>query len=189
MVPVCDVVPKRTVAWVAFIVAGGFVAWTAGGGVTAGDALWVLVHAWGLVLIGPAVEDQLGHDRFAMLVASGGVAVALGGPAIARDLVLVSALVLVPVATGYVALFPTSQLVAVVPGVPPRMVELPAIVVAGCWTLLLGIRMLLDGPTFLGRHVEWVAWSFGALAVWGCLAARVLRRRHRLSPDWWEGEG
>jgi membrane associated rhomboid family serine protease len=221
MIPISDVVPTRTAPWVTrlFVAAIGVVfvgellvpSLDVGGLIRASnhpDALvrWrtlpllPFLHA-GLVqagtnmlalwLFGGAVEDRLGHGRFAALLAAGAVAATLG----ARwAMPLMTPLTgaagpIAAVVAAYLLLWPRSRILVLVPlPVVFDVVEIPAAIVPVFW-LLLQVIGVANGRLSPTLAAEQTLWAILAGTLVGVLAARTLPRRERMRVDWWDCEG
>jgi membrane associated rhomboid family serine protease len=221
MIPISDVVPTRTAPWVArLLVAAIGVAFVGEWLVPALDvrglihasnspdalARWRLLpllaflHA-GLVqagtnmlvlwLFGPAIEDRLGHGRFAGLFAAGLVAAAAGARW-AMPLMTPLTGAAGPIATviaAYLVLWPRSRLLVLIPlPVVFDVVEIPAAIVPVFWILLqlIGVAHGRLSPTLAAEQTLWAILA-GTLV--GVLAARALPRRERMTVAWWDGAG
>jgi len=150
-----------------------------------------IAHAAGnllaLWLFGGTVEDRLGHLRFAAFYLLTGLA-----PAVVSTLSASPASVPVVGASGavagvigaYLALFPRSRVLALVPRVTPAwdVIELPAALIAVVWIglqLAGGLGHPFGPPDGLLGWAPGVGLAAGALLVW------VFRRRDRLRVEWW----
>lgn len=190
VLPVCDVVPRRTPArttWctLAALLAVAAWAWTQPA-LRPTAWLW-LVDGWAVLLSAPAVEDRLASLRFvALLAAAAGVAVTVamivGGPGwwVMPSGVAASTL------AGHLTLFRGSQVLALFVGWPYSVHELPMTSVALVWTTIrIGVWSLAPtGAVTATALVSPASIVSGALV--GALLARLLQRRDRASPEWWD---
>jgi membrane associated rhomboid family serine protease len=157
--PLRDVIPSRTRPLVTLAAAGAaglLFFWHAPSIAT---ACLVLAHVLPLVVLGETVEDQLGHDRHAVVLGAASVLGALlsghpGGvlPSLTAAVIGV-----------HLALFPTARILW---HVVFDVLEVPSFFLIGCWILLL---VLTGGP------IEAPALALAVSAA----AARLLRRRDR----------
>lgn len=221
MIPISDVIPTRTTPWVTGLLVAAIGVVFAGELVLPAldvrsviyaadspDALarWRLLpllaflHA-GLVqagtnilalwLFGPALEDRLGHGRFAGLFAAGLVAAVLGARwAMPLMTPLIGAAG--PIATiiaAYLVLWPRSRILVLIP-LPLLfdVVEIPAAIVPAFW-LLLQIAGGAHGRLSPALAAEQTLWAVLAGALAGLIAARALPRRERMTVEWWDGAG
>lgn len=190
MLPVCDVVPRRTsasVTWCALAALAAVSAWAWAQPALKPTAWLWLVDGWAVLLSAPAVEDRLTRLRFvALLVVAAGVTAAVamvaGGPG---WWVLPSGLAASTLA-GHLTLFRGSQVLALFVGWPYSVHELPMTSVALVWAAIrVGVWSLAPtGAVVATALVPPTSLIAGALV--GVLFARLLRHRGRLSPDWWD---
>lgn len=215
MIPLRDVIPSRTVPGVVIaLVAAHAAAFAAGHtlperdvfaariGLAPADAPPVRilasmfvhastahlgVNALFLVIFGRAIEDRLGHVRFAAFYLLCGA-----GAAIADGILRPGAGTTLPGASGaiggivgaYFALFPRSKIVAIVPLMAVPFIEIPAVAFLGLWLLVplaLGLGPLeRTGP---GTHAFWVYLTSVGM---GAAAVLVFKRPERLRVEWWD---
>jgi membrane associated rhomboid family serine protease len=145
------------------------------------SALWIF---------GPNLEDRMGHGRFLMFYLLVGTVGALAGATAQADspLPLVGASSAVAGVIGaYFVLFPTSRALILTP-VPWTidLIEVPSLVLAAAWLLLLAIGM--DGSfvrSIAAQSPSVVAQVAGALV--GALTVWIFRRPERMAVEWWSG--
>jgi membrane associated rhomboid family serine protease len=202
MIPLCDVIPRRTRP----VATAGLFTMLAIEAAGAWRLPWplqqqtlplvllasmVAIDCWGLWLLGPAVEDRLGRVRFAALVGSAALlALAAGAAWPQRPLPILgpSAWTFAGVAAAHLVLFPSSRLLVPTVAPKPSLAELPTAPLALGWIVVEIWVFIALAPFAGGLARPWlpVAQTLAAGA-WGALAARRLRIRERMSPVWWEG--
>jgi membrane associated rhomboid family serine protease len=217
MIPISDVIPTRTTPWVTVLLVAAIGVVFAGEFVLPEldprslafasanpDAMirWrlsllVFVHS-GLVqaatnmltlwLFGGAVEDRLGHGRFAGLFAAGLVAAVLGAQ---WAMPLMTPLIgaagpIAAIAAAYLVLWPRSRILVLIPlPVVFDVVEIPAAIVPAFW-LLLQIAGGTSGRMSPALAAEQTLWAVLAGTLTGLIAARTLPRRERMRVEWWD---
>jgi membrane associated rhomboid family serine protease len=180
MIPIRDVIPTRTTAFVVFAFIAANAAMLTFALVvlrpTTGFVVYLAVNALFMWLFGENVEDRTGHGRFVALLIVSGSAAAItrmaGGYA---DAGLVAAGGATAGTMGaYFTLFPRSLIVTLVPLIiTVKVVEIPAMYLLPAWFVF--------------------QWSAGTLAAHlvafavGLLGGVALRRPERLSVEWWVG--
>jgi hypothetical protein len=221
MIPLGDVVPRRTRPVLTHVVTGllagavlGFHlltepgqrhAWLWTWGATAASLPWpALATAWWLepawlagvanaavlLLLGPAVEDRLGHDRVAALLAVtiAGTAMATAwAPALTPRPVAGAAPLAAAVAAAHVRCFSESRLAWWLPGpAGGRVWETSTVILIGVWAIVVPGHLAqavqpgpVPTPPLLGTAIG---------AGTGLLLARRLARPERCRVDWWDGE-
>jgi membrane associated rhomboid family serine protease len=219
MIPISDVVPTRTTPWVTRLLAAAIGIVFAGEllvpaldvssairAANSPDALarwrWLpalaflhagvvqaATNALALWLFGGAVEDRVGHGRFAALFLAGLVAAAIG----ARwAMPLMTPLTgatgpIAAIVAAYLVLWPRSRILVLIPlPVVFDLVEIPAAIVPVFWILLqlVGVAHSRLSPTLAAEQMLWATLA-GALV--GIVAARTLPRRERMRMEWWDG--
>jgi membrane associated rhomboid family serine protease len=220
MIPISDVIPTRTTPWVTVLLvaamgvvfAGEFMlpeldprSLTFASGNPDAMIRWrlpllVFVHS-GLVqgatnmltlwLFGGAVEDRLGHGRFAGLFAAGLVAAVLGAQ---WAMPLMTPLIgaagpIAAIVAAYLVLWPRSRILVLIPlPVVFDVIEIPAAIVPAFW-LLLQIAGGASGRMSPALAAEQTLWAVLAGTLVGLIAARTLPRRERMTVAWWDYEG
>jgi membrane associated rhomboid family serine protease len=221
MIPISDVIPTRTTPWVTALLvlvigvvfAGEFVlpaldprsvvfasgnpdaairwrllpllAFLHGGLVQAATNMLTL---W---LFGGAVEDRLGHGRFAGLFAAGLLAAVLGAQ---WAMPLMTPLIgaagpIAAIVAAYLVLWPRSRILVLIPlPLVFDVVEIPAAIVPAFW-LLLQIAGGASGRMSPALAAEQTLWAVLAGTLVGLIAARTLPRRERMRVDWWDYGG
>lgn len=160
-----------------------------GAEVSGATLVLTLVDLLILWLFGASVEDRFGHARFVgfCLVAST-ITLSIGlrwappwAPAWSM-LPVATAGMLAAVMGAYLALFPRSRVLVLVPWWPgPRVSEVAVTVVMALWSVLqLVLTVGAPGPA----GTTWLALGLG-LGLGG-VAAPVLRRPERMGPAWWD---
>ena len=210
MIPLCDLVPSRTrpIATLGLVVASarrvvvlwallagsstplarlGFApaTWTWTGIVVTlsmhADLTAAIASLLALWLFGPAVEDRLGHGRFLVLWAAGGLAAAAAQIAVAPHataMFLGGVGATAGVVAGNLALHPRGRLLAVTPVVFGfEFVDLPSWLYAAVWLSVLPLATLMPLAT-LGA-------TCAAGAAVGAAVAAVARRPERMRIEWW----
>lgn len=152
-----------------------------------GGWLHLILNMWTLWLFGPAVEDRMGHLRYLFFYLGCGIAASFAHAFINPDSevpALGASGAIAGVLGCYMRLFPTAQVVVLVPVIfIPLFFELPAAVFAGFWflmQLLQGTAEILAGPAGRGSVAFWA--HVGGFVV-GFLLAPVLHQptqRHRV---------
>jgi membrane associated rhomboid family serine protease len=217
MIPISDVIPTRTTPWVTVLLVAAIGVVFAGEFVlpeldprslvfASGNPdamirwrlpLLVFVHS-GLVqaatnmltlwLFGGAVEDRLGHGRFAGLFAAGLLAAVLGAQ---WAMPLMTPLIgaagpIAAIVAAYLVLWPRSRILVLIPlPLVFDVVEIPAAIVPAFW-LLLQIAGGASGRTSPALAAEQTLWAVLAGTLVGLIAARTLPRRERMTVAWWD---
>lgn len=135
----------------------------------AGTLVRLCLHLGPLVVLGATLEDQLGHVRFAALLA---LSVLLGAWADSAPPTVHTAMLYLAAATlaGHLTLFPASRIVV---SVGVAAAEVPSFFAAGVWVLaVVFTRTPLAGATL-------------TLAL-SALAVRRLRRADRATWTYWD---
>jgi membrane associated rhomboid family serine protease len=174
MIPLRDVIPTRTppLVTIALLVAQALLF----AELPFGPALIHLAaNVACLWNYGPTVEDRMGHLRFLMfsvLCSAAALVVQRIVGAVAPAVVVGFAGGIAGLIGAYLALYPESRLVTLVP-LPffTRVVELPAVVL-GCLWLVLQFASRI-GMTGVG----------GLIA--GAVSVRLFRRPERMRVEWW----
>lgn len=192
VIPVGDVIPRRLrplVTWTTMAGALALSVWAWSQPVFRPAALLWASDAWALGLAGPAVEDRLGRLRFTSVLASGALASLVSALALPAGPWALPVGAATAALAAHAVLFPGSQALAIAPGRPWSVHEIPmqsvalvwAVVRLGTWSLMstgIAAKLTLSSPlTLVGAALA------GGLAAW------TLRRRDRESPAWWEGPG
>ncbi len=219
MIPISDVVPTRTTPWVTRLLVAAIGVVFVGELVVPALDVRSLIHAssspdalarWRLLpllallhagvvqagtnmlalwLFGGALEDRLGHGRFAALVLAGVVAAALG-TRWAMPLMTPLTGAAGPIAAivaAYLVLWPRSRILVLIPlPVIFDVVEIPAAIVPVFWILLqlIGVAHSRLSPTLAAEQTLWAILA-GALV--GLVAALTLPRGERMRVEWWDG--
>lgn len=153
-------------------------------------AVQAVSNTGALWIFGPNLEDRMGHGRFLVFyLLVGGVGAWAGATAQAGSpLPLIGASSAVAGVIGaYFVLFPTSRALILTP-VPWTidLIEVPSLVLAAAWLLLLAIGM--DGSfvrSVAAQSPSVVAQVAGALT--GALTVWIFRRPERMAVEWWGG--
>ena len=143
-------------------------------------------NAIALWICGRTVEDRLGHARFLTFYLltgyAGSLAAVWAAPASVTPVLAASAAV-GGVIGGYLALFPKSRILILVPSRDGLdVVEIPAAVLPGFWFLSQLLWSLGSPPTAdssVGMWAHLGGGAAGALAVW------IFRQPARLKVEWW----
>ena len=140
-----------------------------------------------LWIFGDNLEDRLGRARFLGLFllagAFAGVTVARLDPGSSLPIIGASGAV-GGIIGGYLALFPTSRVLMLVPlwrGID--LVEIPTVMLLGVWILAQGIFAGSQVNAGSGLPMTLVVQAAGLVV--GALLARVLQRRDRRRCEWW----
>lgn len=161
--------------------------------VPAGLSLIAAANAPGFVanvivlwLFGAAVEDRLGHGRFVALWVAAGIAATAGqiaaapSPATAGPLLGATGAAAGVIAAS-LALYPRGRILAASPVVIGiELVDLPAWLYALVWASVVAVGTLTSAPASVAAAVL-------AGLVIGAAGARLLRRRERMTVEWWSG--
>jgi len=156
-------------------------------GLVAHNGLMQLVtNALVLALFGRAVEDRLGHARFLvfyLVTGYAGTVAAMWADPSSLVPVLGASAAVGGVVGGYVALFPRSRILLLVPATDgPDAMEVPALLLPAFWLLAQAIWSLgspLTGASGAGIAAHVGGAAAGALAVW------VFRQPARARVEWW----
>jgi membrane associated rhomboid family serine protease len=184
MLPVGDVIPSRTrpVLTSAFAVAE--LALVGPPQLRPWAVVWI-VNALAVGIYGRALEDRMGHGRFAVLAALGvaGAAIAAALVAPGPAALLCASGLAAAVGGAYVARFPGSRVLAIVP-VPfgIELMEIPAWFVAAVWGVV-HLATALGALTHAATVALLTAWVASGLL--GAVAVRLLVRPERMSVNWW----
>lgn len=137
-----------------------------------------------LWLFGAAVEDRLGHVRFVALWLAAGIAAtaaqvaAAPSPAAAGPLLGATGAA-AGVIAALLALYPRGRILAASPVVIGiELVDLPAWLCALVWLSVIAVATLTSAPAVVAAAV------LAGLAA-GASGARLLRRRERMTVEWW----
>ena len=143
-------------------------------------------NALALGILGRAVEDRLGHARFVAFYVVTGYAGTLAAVWAAPDSlvpVLGSSAAVGGVIGGYLALFPRSRILLLVPARDGMdAVEVPALILPGFWLLAQMIwtvapAITVETSAAMAAHLG--GGAAGALAVW------IFRQPARTKVEWW----
>lgn len=144
-----------------------------------------------LLLFGPAVEDRMGHLRFAVFYLASGVAGTLVQVffSITSTVPVAGASAAVSGVMGaYFALFPNSKILALLPRLSGwEVIEIPATFFLGCWFLV----PMVAGAGAIARTA---ATSIAGVAFWGHIAGFAagvaalfaFRQPERMRVEWWD---
>jgi len=156
-------------------------------GLVAHDGLVQLAtNAVVLLILGRAVEDRLGHWRFVafyMVTGYAGTMAAVWAAPSSLLPVLGASAATGGVVGGYLALFPRSRILLLVPARDGLdALEVPALLLPGFWLLAQMIWSL--GPSFTADTSAGMAAHLGGAAA-GALAVWVFRQPARTRVEWW----
>jgi len=189
MIPVRDVIPARTAPAVTMAILA-----LLGAAFTLAEVRewWLpwLTHAAAIWLAGGAVEDRLGHGRFAALaLACLAVAAAallgagipgLGPPGAPCGMVA-------GVLAAHLTLFPRSRILTIVPVVVGvELEDVPAWAIFGIWAVVQTAAAWSEATWSAPAALLGMAVSAAAGAAAGMLGAVVLKRPERMRVDWWD---
>lgn len=200
MIPLCDVIPSRTAprATVALIAVslGTVILLPPGGAAEPAAAVQAALAQSGMLacaanvltlwLLGPTLEDRMGHLRFgafALLSAAcgAGVSAAVAGaappPGAGADAAIAGLI------AAYVSRYPRSRVLFLVP-LPLRVAEAPAAIVPIAWA---GLQLGSSLPATLDGAAAWLA-GLAAGASAGLVLGTVFPRAERQRVDWWSAE-
>lgn len=149
-----------------------------------------LLFLW---IFGDNVEDRLGHGRFAIFYLACGVVAALAQTALNPDslIPMVGASgAIAGVMGAYLVLYPHSRVLMLFP-FPPLLFEIPALFFLGLWFLMQFLSGVGSLPMFQTDQLS------GGVAFWAHVAGFVtglalvipMRRRERMTVDWWDTRG
>lgn len=184
MLPIGDVIPSRTRPVLTVAFAAAELALIGPPILRPWAVVWI-ANAVAIGIFGRALEDRMGHGRFALLaalgVASAAIIAALAAP-VPTVLVCASGLA-AAIGGAYLARFPGSRVLAIVP-VPfgIELMELPSWFIAAAWGVV-HLGTALNAMTYAGAVALLTAWvAAGGL---GAMAAWLLVRPERMSVSWW----
>jgi membrane associated rhomboid family serine protease len=146
-----------------------------------------LLFLW---IFGDNVEDRLGHGRFAVFYALCGFAAAFAQTALNPDSLvpMVGASgAIAGVMGAYLVLYPHSRVLMLFP-FPPILFELPAVFFLGFWFLIQFLNGIGTLPIFQSGEITGGVAFWAHVAGFGCGVALVgpMRRRERMTVDWWD---
>jgi len=189
MIPVRDVIPTRTAPAVTMAVLA-----LLGAAFTLAEVRewWLpwLAHAAAIWLAGGAVEDRLGHGRFAALAlaclavaAAAPLGAGIPGPGLPGAVCGAVAGVL----AAHLRLFPHSRILTIVPVVVGvELEDVPAWAVFGIWAVVQAAAAWSEATWSAPAALPGMAVSAAAGAAAGTLGAVVLKRPERMRVDWWD---
>ena len=143
-----------------------------------------------LWIFGDNVEDRLGHGRFIAFYCLCGFAAAFAQTALNPDSVIPmvgASGAIAGVMGAYLVLYPHSRVLMLFP-FPPILFELPAVVFLGIWFFAQFLNGIGTLPIFQADEIS------GGIAFWahvmgfvaGLVLVNVMRRRERMTVDWWD---
>jgi membrane associated rhomboid family serine protease len=188
MIPVRDVIPTRTAPRVTLVLLALLAAACAAPDVRDWWLPWA-AHAVVVWLTGGTLEDRLGHARFAAFTgacaAAAGAAPAAAGLGV--DPLWAASGMTAGMIAGYVAMFPRSRILTLVPVVVGiEVADVPAWVVFGLWALLQMGAAWSQATSSAPPDVTRVGLSLAAGALAGALGSLLLRRPERMRVEWWD---
>ena len=189
MIPVRDVIPTRTAPASTLAILG-----LLGAAFTLAEVRewWLpwLTHAAAVWLAGGAVEDRLGHGRFAALaLACLAVAAAalLGAGASGFGLPGAACGMVAGVLAAHLTLFPRSRILTIMPVVVGvELEDVPAWAIFGIWAVVQTAAAWSEATWSAPAALPGMAVSAAAGAAGGPLGAAVLKRPERMRVDWWD---
>jgi membrane associated rhomboid family serine protease len=208
MIPVTDVIPRRTLPRITLTLlilsTAASVIWSSGRvelAVTVppllAPFLSVLLHAGSmhlavnmicLWLFGPSIEDRMGHGRFLAFYLLCGALAAYVPLAAGLDRVsgVCSSTAIAGLMGAYFVQYPTSRILAWTP-IPLALVEVPAFFFLGTWTLFqfagaVGVLRQIGVSDTTGGIPFWVHM---VVFVAGAALWFVFRRAERVRVEWW----
>ncbi|MGE0863086.1 MAG: rhomboid family intramembrane serine protease [Vicinamibacterales bacterium] len=146
-----------------------------------------LLFLW---IFGDNVEDRLGHGRFLIFYLVSGFVAAFAQTALNPDslLPMVGASgAIAGVMGAYLVLYPHSRILMLFP-FPPILFELPAVFFLAFWFFMQFLSGVGTLPIFQAEQIS------GGVAFWAHVAGFVcgvalvgrMRRRERMTVDWWD---
>ena len=184
MLPIGDVIPTRTrpvltvalaIAELALIALPRYRPWA---------VVW-LANALAIGIFGRALEDRMGHGRFAALAALGAAGAGLTAARLhaPRPVLVCASGVAAAIGGAYLARFPGSRVLVIVPVVfGIELMEIPTWFVAAAWGVV-HLATALNAMTYAGALALLAGWA--AAAALGALAVWLLVRQGRMNVSWW----
>jgi membrane associated rhomboid family serine protease len=148
-----------------------------------------LLFLW---IFGDNVEDRLGHGRFALFYLVCGFVAAFAQTSLNPNslIPMVGASgAIAGVMGAYLVLYPHSRVLMLFP-FPPILFELPAVFFLGFWFFMQFLNGVGTLPIFQPELSGGVAfWAHVAGFVAGVALVIPMRRRERMSVEWWDTKG
>lgn len=146
-----------------------------------------LLFLW---IFGDNVEDRLGHGRFLVFYLVCGFMAAFAQTALHPDslLPMVGASgAIAGVMGAYLVLYPHSRVLMLFP-FPPILFELPAVFFLAFWFLMQFLNGVGTLPIFQAEEISGgvAFWAHVAGFVCGVALVGPMRRRERMTVDWWD---
>jgi len=147
-------------------------------------------NLWFLWIFGDNVEDRLGHDRFAALYLICGFIATFAQVALNPTslLPMVGASgAIAGIMGAYLVLYPRSRVLMLFV-LPPFLFELPAVFFLGLWFVMQLLSGLDSLPILRAGDISGGVAFWAHVAGFACGMALVipLRRRERMTVEWWD---